>query len=446
MSKRIIQYPIVALVGQSNVGKSSLFNRIADEYKAIVSAIPGTTRDRNYADCSWRGKKFTLVDTGGLDVTKRKELETAIRQQAEVAMTEADLLLIVADLQAPLSHDLRDLAKLIRQKKKPILFIANKADSAKDRQESADARWLSLGLGSPLPVSAASGSGVGDLLDLLVKKLKTTALTSPLHADPLKFIFIGKPNVGKSSLANRLIGEERSIVSSLPHSTREPQDTLLIWKEKPVLLIDTAGIRKKPKRESRIEELGVTQSLKAMRRADVALFVIDASLPVTHQDKRIGDMIHQSGLGTILLLNKIDLLSPAKREQTIEQIKSAFNYLAWAPMIPVSAITGENIDQLLEEANEIKTEHAREFKEEELLAFLKKVFSSTKKTGGVRHPNVYSFKQVKHSPPTFLLVVRGLTEVHPAYLKFLENKFRKEFKMTGVPIKILTKTYRTRPK
>ncbi len=446
MSKRISLYPIVALVGPSNVGKSSLFNRIADQYKAIVSAIPGTTRDRNYVNCIWRGVEFTLVDTGGLDVTHHKELETEIRRQAEVAMAEADLLLVLADVQAPISHDSRELAKLVRKKKKPLLFIANKADNAKYRQESTEPEWLSLGLGAPICVSAANGSGVGDLLDILVKKLKTIELTSPLHADPLKLIFIGKTNVGKSSLANRIIGEERSIVSSLPHSTREPQDTLLIWDNQSVLLIDTAGIRKKPKRESNIEELGVERSIRAMRRADIALFVIDASLPVTHQDKRIGDMIHQSGIGTILLLNKIDLLKGEERDLAIASIENAFNYLAWAPMLPTSAITGDNIDHILEEALKIKIEHAREFKEVDLLAFIKKVFSSTKKTGGVKHPNIYSFKQVKSSPPTFLLVVRGLTEVHPSYLKFLENRFRKEFKMEGVPIKILTKTYRTRPK
>ena len=252
--------------------------------------------------------------------------------------------------------------------------------------------------------------------------------------------------MGKSSLANRIIGEERSIVSAMPHSTREPQDTLLIWDNQSVLLIDTAGIRKKPKRESRIEELGVDRSIRAMRRADIALFVIDASLPVSHQDKRIGDMIHASGIGTILLLNKIDLLKGEERDEAIASIENAFNYLSWAPMLPTSAITGDNIDHILEEALKIKIEHAREFKEVDLLAFIKKVFSSTKKTGGVKHPNIYSFKQVKSSPPTFLLVVRGLTEVHPSYLKFLENRFRKEFKMEGVPIKILTKTYRTRPK
>ena len=446
MSKRISLYPIVALVGPSNVGKSSLFNRIADEYKAIVSAIPGTTRDRNYANCVWRGVEFTLVDTGGLDVTHHKELETEIRRQAEVAMAEADLLLVLADVQAPISHDTRELAKLVRKKKKPLLFIANKADNAKYRQESTEPEWLSLGIGAPICVSAANGSGVGDLLDILVKKLKTIELTSPLHNDPLKLIFIGKTNVGKSSVANRIIGEERSIVSDIPHSTREPQDTLLIWDNQSVLLIDTAGIRKKPKRESRIEELGVERSIKARPRADIALFVIDASLPVSHQDKRIGDMIHASGIGTILLLNKIDLLKGEERDEAIASIENAFNYLSWAPMLPTSAITGDNIDHILEEALKIKIEHAREFKEVDLLAFIKKVFSSTKKTGGVKHPNIYSFKQVKSSPPTFLLVVRGLTEVHPSYLKFLENRFRKEFKMEGVPIKILTKTYRTRPK
>src|SRR3989344_5886335 len=399
MSKRISLYPIVALVGPSNVGKSSLFNRIADEYKAIVSAIPGTTRDRNYANCVWRGVEFTLVDTGGLDVTHHKELETEIRRQAEVAMAEADLLLVLADVQAPISHDTRELAKLLRKKKKPLLFIANKADNAKYRQESTEPEWLSLGIGAPICVSAANGSGVGDLLDILVEKLKTIELTSPLHNDPLKLIFIGKTNVGKSSLANRIIGEERSIVSDIPHSTREPQDTLLIWDNQSVLLIDTAGIRKKPKRETRIEELGVDRSIKAMRRADIALFVIDASIPVTHQDKRIGDMIHDHGIGTILVLNKMDLLNKEEQELALASIENAFNYLSLAPMIPVSAKTGDNIDHILEEALKIKIEHAREFK-----------------------------------------------EVDPSYLKFLENRFRKEFKMEGVPIKILTKTYRTRPK
>ncbi len=446
MSKRITTYPIVALVGPSNVGKSSLFNRIADAYKAIVSSLPGTTRDRNYADCIWRGSEFTLVDTGGLDLGHTKELETEIRRQAEVAMAESDLLLIIADIQSPVTPDLRALAKQLHKKKKPLIFVANKADNLKLKTSNLDPEWLSLGFGPPVAISAANGSGIGDLLDILVEKIKTIKLTSPLHADPLKLIFLGKTNVGKSSLTNYIVGEERSIVSAIPHSTREPQDTLLIWDNEPVLLIDTAGIRKKPKRENALEEIGVERSIKAMRRADIALFVVDASVPISHQDKRIGDMIHESGIGTIILLNKIDILSAAEREKAIASIKNAFNYLAWAPMIPVSAKTGEEVDHILVEARKVKIQHSREIKEADLLAFIKKVFSSTKKTGGVRHPNIYSFKQVKQSPPTFLLVVRGLTEVHPSYLKFLENKFRKEFGLEGVPVKILTKTYRTRPR
>lgn len=446
MSKRLQPYPIVTIIGQSNVGKSSLFNRIADQYKSIVSATPGTTRDRNYADCTWRGITFTLVDTGGLDLGRTVILEKEIRQQAMVAITEADFIILVADARAPLSADLRELSRNLRKTKKPIIFVVNKADSWSLKKEIQLSEWRALGFGEPSAVSAATGSGVGDLLDFLVKKIKGHELTSPFHQAPLKLVLLGKPNVGKSSLVNQILGEERAIVSNLPHTTREPQDTLLLWNEKPIILIDTAGIRKKPKRESKIEDVGVEQSILAMKRADVALFLIDASEPITHQDKRIGQLVAESKVGVIILANKIDLLPALNRKNILAAIENAFHFLSFAPLLAISAKQGENIEQILTTALLVKNEYSRDINEEDLLKFLKTMFAKTKHLGGVQHPKVYSFKQIETEPPTFLLVVRGATEVNQAYLKFLEKKLRAAFDLTGVPIKILTKTYRTRPK
>jgi GTP-binding protein len=317
-----MRLPIVAIVGRANVGKSTLFNRIIEEPKALVSPIPGTTRDIQTAETNWRDKTFTLSDTGGLDVDHKEEIETKVRVQAEKAIEKARVIIFVVDVRDGLMPQDRVLAESLKRGKKPVIFVANKVDSAGLRAVAADREWLKLGFGAPHTISATTGIGVGDLLDVVAGQLEKPGRER--EEPTVKIAMIGRPNVGKSSLLNAILGEERFITSATPHTTREPVDTLIYYTpdpetKVPILLIDTAGIRRRARVEKGLESAGVRRSLEMVRRTDVILFVVDLSEPVTAQDKNLASLIAEERKALIVIANKWDLIRDKKTKMALDK-------------------------------------------------------------------------------------------------------------------------------
>jgi len=346
--------PTAVLVGRVNVGKSTLFNRLTETTHALVSDIPGTTRTRNVGTVHWRGKSFQLVDTGGLTFDETVPLEKDIIEQTETAIKSADLILFVVDLQDELLPQEKELAKHLLKKyrgNKQIILIGNKADSAGIRQNIYNQEWQKLGLGLPTPVSATNGSNIGDLIDLIYKSLAKSKKRPKVEVEKtaLKVAIIGKPNVGKSSLFNKLIGEPRVIVSDMPHTTREPHDTLIEMDGARIIFVDTAGIRRKTKVAGELERQGIGKSLDAINRSDIVLFVLDAAEPISDQDKQLGGFLEEHAKSVILVINKWDLAEDNEdgfRNEVKERIYKYFPHLSYAPIVFVSAKTEYRVHQI----------------------------------------------------------------------------------------------------
>lgn len=446
--------PIIAIVGRTNVGKSTLFNRLTEKHKALISKIAGTTRDRSYAECFWRGKKLTLVDTGGLDIISRETIEEGVKKQAEYAIKQADLILFVVDIQSrPLPQD-KELARLLRKSKKPIILTANKADNPKLRKKISDSEWLKLGLSKPLAVSAINGSGTGDLLDKIVEQLPKTKIKkkklSTTHY-PLRITniaIVGRPNVGKSSLLNAILGEERVIVSPVPHTTREPQDTLFTYKNHSLLLIDTAGIRKKAKVKPGLEKAGVTKSIARLRKSDIALLVIEIQGQITSQDSHLGNIISKTKSGAIIVANKFDLIE----DKGSKDIKRFTNYiynhlpqLDWAPIAFCSALNKKGIKPVLSQILEVKKQREKFIEEEILDKFFRIIIKKhppRAKQRGAKHPYIYNLKQINTNPPLFEITVDKKENLHSSYLNYIENRLREKFGFQGTAIKIILREVR----
>lgn len=449
--------PTVALVGRVNVGKSTLYNKLTETTHAIVSDIPGTTRTRNIGLASWRGKGFRLIDTGGLTFSDEVPLEKEIIKQTEIALQEADLILFVVDVQDELLPQEKELAKLLRKNKKPVMLVANKADSAGHRQLAYSGDWLKLGLGEPVPVSAQSGAGLGDLLDIVFKKMgKMPKRPKTIKKQNiLKVAIIGRPNVGKSSLFNKLIGEDRVIVSDLPHTTREPHDTLVSYtppkeseywggEETLISFVDTAGIRKKTKVHGDLERQGVGKSIDALNKADMILFVIDANSPLTDQDKQLGGLLREHTKSVIIVVNKWDLSednSDSFRNETKEKIYASFPHLDYAPIIFVSAKNGYRTHQIFPLLLRAAAERQIIVPEDELSDFFKETVHKHKpaKGKGVRHPKILGFNQVHNNPPIFEMAIKSNTSVHSSYAHYVANRLREKFSFFGSPIIIRLK-------
>jgi len=436
----------VAIIGRQNVGKSTLFNRLIGESKALVSPTPGTTRDRNYGTSEWRGVKYTVVDTGGLDVERKDEIERAIVRQAELAMKEAHLILFVVDLRLGIRPEDRELARALRAKKKVIIVVGNKAERAEVRREAENPAWAAFGFGPPIPVSAATGIGTGDLLDLVVARAEEALRTPALSDLPTTSIaVVGRPNVGKSSFVNALLGEERVIVSDIPHTTREPQDTLLLWNDEPIVIIDTAGIRKHAKRTPGIEEAGVMRSLRAAERADVVLFFLEAGVPIASQERRIGKILAEAERPVILVINKWDLVrekTPMSTTAAGKKIYAELPGMDWAPVVFISAKNRERIARVVTVALDAKKQYERRIDDRVLEEFIQNVRREAR--SGIRHPKVLSFKQTGVRPPRFYLAVREKEPLNPAYLGFLERRLRERFGFAGAPIRVFSKGIRLR--
>lgn len=443
--------PIIALIGRTNAGKSTLFNKILAEPRALVSPLAGTTRDRNYGTIVWQNAELIFVDTGGLDVEHRDEIERNVVKQAEIAIAEAHIILFVTDLQTGLLPQEIAIAKKLKKSGKPVIVVGNKADNPSIRNTAWNREWARLGLGPVQPVSAENGIGIGDLLDSIVKLAgsKDIKLQSSLDLPAVKIAFLGKPNVGKSSLVNQILGEERVIVSDIPHTTREPHDSLLVRDGEPFILIDTAGIRKRSRVESGIEHAGVRKSLNMIRRADTVALVLNAAEGTGAQERHLAGLIEDAKKPAIIIVNKWDLIKD-KNEQTMEEFKakifSAMPFLAWAPAVFCSAKTGEKIGQILDYAKEARVQSGRTIDEPLLEKFLRKMVKLHRPTKamGVKHPYVYSIKQVGVNPPTFMLAIKELAPIHDSYLRFIENRLRETFKFKGVPIKVFAKSFKRR--
>ena len=341
--------PIVAIVGRPNVGKSTLFNIFANSRISIVEDTPGVTRDRLYADTEWLDNEFMMVDTGGIEIMNTDKIAVSIRQQAQIAIAEADVILFVCDARAGITHEDAEVAKMLRQSKKPIVLAINKADSPKQEMEIFE--FYNLGIGEPIPVSAANHLGLGDLLDAVVEKFpETSAYGEDGNEDEIKVALIGRPNVGKSSIFNTLVGEERSIVSDVAGTTRDAIDTPVIREGQKFLFIDTAGMRRKARIDEPIEKYSIIRSLRAVDRSDVVLMVIDAIDGVTEQDKKIAGYAHEAGKGIVLVVNKWDLYDKDNTStlRYTENLRRELVFMQYAPVVFVSAMTKQRIHRLPE--------------------------------------------------------------------------------------------------
>lgn len=443
--------PQIAIIGRANVGKSTFFNRLVEKHKAIVSPISGTTRDRNIDKVSWQGRNFILVDTGGLDINEKQagEIEKNIVRQAQKAVAEADLILFLIDIKAGVLTSDRELARdLIKagQKHKTIL-VGNKADSLKYHQMAGD--LYALNLGEPQMISAANGSGCGDLLDLIISRLpkRKNKATSTRPKTEIKVAIIGKPNVGKSSILNSILGEERVIVTDIAHTTRESHDIEFSYKENNFILIDTAGIVRKSKVGYKtLERESIDKSLETISQADVVVFVTETQKKIDALDKKVTQEILDSGKSLIIVANKWDLI-PDKDTNTINQYVdyyyNQFPYLWWAPIIFVSAQDEVRTRKILDMIIDIQKSKQIQLSQSQLDKFLKYQISRHRPSRGkgLKNPYIYKIEQVGTNPPKFLVYVNDPQILHFSYLRFLQNNIREKFKILGTPLHIETKKW-----
>lgn len=427
--------PIVAIVGRPNVGKSTLFNRIINERVAIVEDRPGVTRDRNYARASWMGHQFSIIDTGGI-TWEDSTIDEEIRAQAEIAIEEADVIVMLADASQGVTSLDERIAHLLYRADKPVLLAVNKADNPEQRTDIYD--FYSLGLGDPIPVSGSHGTGIGDLLDEVVKNFSADA--EKTEEGVISFSVIGRPNVGKSSIVNRLLGEERVIVANEEGTTRDAIDTPFVKDGTKFRVVDTAGIRRRGKVYEKTEKYSVMRAMSAMERSDVAILVLDASTGIREQDKHVAGYAHEAGLGMIIAVNKWDL--PKKDSSSGKDfeavIREEFSYLDYAPIVFVSAKTGKNIDQLpkmVKEVYENKNQRIQSSVLNDLLLEASRLVPAPMVKG--KRLRVYYMTQVKTNPPTFVVFCNDPELMHFSYQRFLINQLRDNFDFTGTPIKIL---------
>jgi GTPase len=454
--------PVVALVGRPNVGKSTLFNRLAEERLAVVDDIPGTTRDRLVTEAEWCGIHFNIVDTGGIDPTQtgpgRKQQPLSIssadfideiRTQAEIAIHEADAVLFITDADSGVTPTDREVAQILRRHqqeqdgelKPPVFLVVNKADSEGRRNQAF--QFYELGMGDPFPISAIHGTGTGDLLDALVASF--TVEEEDENEERVKIAIVGKPNVGKSSLLNELLGEERTIVSPIAGTTRDAIDTQMIFDNIPITLIDTAGIRKRGRIEPGVEKYSVLRSLKAIERSDVALLVLDATEGLSSQDAHIAGFILDAWKSAVVLVNKWDAIE--KDEHTMEEytnmLRQELNFMSYVPVLFVSAKTHQRVEHILPLALQMQEERLVRMSTSQLNQILQKAQDTHPAPSHAgRQFKIYYGTQVRSDPPTFLLYVNDPKLVHFSYVRFLENQLRLVYPFTGTPIRLVFRARR----
>jgi len=431
--------PIVAVVGRPNVGKSTFFNQIVGKRISIVDDQPGVTRDRIYADAEWLNRKFTLVDTGGLDPESDDELLVKMRRQVEIAIDTADVIIFLVDGQVGVTPADHQIANLLRKTRKPVVVAVNKIDNFEDEAMVAD--FFSLGLGEPMGISAVHKRGIGDLLDKVVKYLPDKGIDEE-EDQMIKIAVVGRPNVGKSSLVNRILGEERVIVSDIPGTTRDAIDTPFEVDGKKYLIIDTAGIRRKSRINEALERYSVLRALAAIRRCDVVLMMLDATQPVAEQDAKIAGLAIEEGKATVIVVNKWDLIE--KDTYTMEEYKNRIlqklGFIAYAPMVFISAKTGQRTNRILELVDEVYSRYTMRVSTgvlNDCISDATAVAAPPSEKG--RMLKIYYATQVSVKPPTFVLFVNDPELMHESYQRYLENYLRKTFDLTGTPIRLLVR-------
>ena len=433
--------PIVAIVGRPNVGKSTLFNRLVGERRAIVEDEPGTTRDRVYGSADWAGAEFTVIDTGGLQDEREiaasglTEIARYTRDQARSAIDEADVIVFVVDTKTGVTSGDHEVSDLLRRAHKPTVLAANKAESAERRESAVD--FYELGLGDPIAVSAYHGSGTGDLLDRVVEALPE-AEEEPETEGP-RIAIVGRPNVGKSRLLNALIGQERAIVSDVPGTTRDSLDTQIAWAGNPVTLIDTAGIRRRGRVEPGIERFSVIRSMRAIDRADVVVLVIDATEQFTAQDLHIAGYVEDQKKGLVVAVNKWDLLEKDAHtmDEYRERARVELDFMPYAPLVFISAKFGLRVQQVLETALLVVAEREKRVPTAALNKLLTEAVAKhppASKPG--KWVKFFYATQVTTAPPTFVFFCNEPQQIHFSYKRYLENKLRERFSFTGVPLRI----------
>ena len=426
----------MAIVGRPNVGKSTLFNRLAGQRIAIVEDVPGVTRDRHYADAFVLGREYVLIDTGGFDPDSDDPMKAGITSQVRLALEECDLVICVVDAAVdPLPAD-REAVALLRDAGKPAIFVANKADSEQKSHEAVS--YYELGLSTIMPISALHGRGIGALEDAIADQLPEVLEESGPDLDVPRVAIIGRPNAGKSSLVNQLCGEERQVVDDRPGTTVDSVDTLIERDGKRLILIDTAGIRRKRSVNRRgVEALSVLHAIRSIERSDIVVLMIDGEAGVGEQDAKIAGLANDRGRALILALNKVDLLSREKQKKVMDRTREILAFVPWAPLVTVSALEGTGVGALLGRIEDAVTEHRKRITTAELNRFFEEVLE--------RHPpptmhhrsvRLYYITQVTSAPPTLVIMTNEPKGVHFSYQRYVVNQIRKRFGFRGTPIRV----------
>ncbi|MDP2709318.1 MAG: ribosome biogenesis GTPase Der [bacterium] len=457
--EQLKQLPLVVIFGRANVGKSTLFNCLTEKRQALISGIAGTTRDSNLGEVSWRGQDFTIVDTGGIIdlkhlINKTKtgsEVDDKVQQQARHYLTTADLVIFLVDGREGLMPQDQQMGLLIKKNvsANKVILAVNKVDAPSGRLKTSD--FYKLSFGELHQLSAANGSGTGDLLDLIVEKLAARNPRLVTHEEDkedkesqaaipaLRIAIIGKPNVGKSSLLNSILGYERVIVSPIAHTTREPQHTDIIYQKKPVRLIDTAGISKHGAKGRGLEKFGIAKSLSALKKSDLALLVMDISEKITHQDAKLVEEIVENSTSFIFIANKWDLIGERDTKKYSDYIYGKLPFAQFAPIQFVSALTGEKIKKILDLALLVGEQRKLKLSDSQLSHFLSRIVKKHRpsKGKGVRHPRIRDFKQTGANPPMFEIKIGAKEDLHFSYVRFIENRLRETYGFLGTPLTVI---------